>query len=152
MRKRVKNGTLLEYNKIKVSKEINNTLYFECNDEALMENFVSFDVIESVAAFMKVDDIQKDDTFWDIKFNKQWNSSPEKALYWLTGGNKEWIEGNNYKYSWGEVYHIFLYKYSDIIYDIIDKANTLGDIRKGFNKRLSIQKLYEFALDNGLVK
>ena len=151
MRKRV-NTEILEHTGVRVSKQINNTLYFESNDEQLKEDFGSFDVMESVAALMRLKQLRDTEDFWSMKFHKQWNVSAEKTLFWLTGGNKEWSDEGHFKYKWGEVHHIFLHKYSDIIYEILDNSETLGDIRQGFKEELNLPKLYEFALNNGLIK
>jgi hypothetical protein len=147
MRRNVKMGNLLfESDLIKVSKEANKILYFESNQWQLN----TYDVIEGVAALIKMN-APYEDKIWDIQVKEKWNSSADKALYWLTGGDKEWLDGKRYKYQWKDVCHIFTHKYSDIIYDVLEKAETLKDIRDGFNKHLPMVKLYEFSLNNGLI-
>ena len=147
MRRNVKMGNLLfESDLIKVSKEANKILYFESNQWQLN----TYDVIEGVAALIKMN-VPYEDKVWDIQVKEKWNSSADKALYWLSGGDKEWLDGKRYKYQWKDVFHIFTHKYSDIIYDVLEKAETLKDIRDGFNKHLPMTKLYEFSLNNGLI-
>ena len=96
MRRNVKMGNLLfESDLIKVSKEANKILYFESNQWQLN----TYDVIEGVAALIKMN-VPYEDKVWDIQVKEKWNSSADKALYWLSGGDKEWLDGKRYKYQW----------------------------------------------------
>ena len=130
-----------------ISKEANKILYFESNQRQLN----SYDVIEGTSALMGIKELQNSD-LWEVKVEQKWNSSAERALYWLTGGDDEWKQEGHYKYEWSDVCQIFTHKFSDIVYDILENAKTLGDIKDGFNEHLSIPKLYEFSLNNGLIK
>src|SRR5690606_21946004 len=91
------------------------------------------------------------------KFNKDiWNIdvsginyydiSPEKALYWLTGGENEWRDQNNFVKKWSECALDFEKKFGSILIDIINNSNSLKDIEDGFLEYLNMSILYEFAL------
>jgi len=77
--------------------------------------------------------------------------SPGRALYWLSGGNREWESNETYSYGWLEVHSIFEHKFRDTIYEISENAETLEDIKKEFMSKLSLPILYEFALNNDLI-
>ncbi len=80
-------------NLIKIDKEGEN-YYFEIG------NIVTNDIAEAIAILMKT--VNKNNKFWDIELNdiNFYNISPEKSLYWLSGGDKEWRYSNNYKLNW----------------------------------------------------
>ena len=77
---------------------------------------------------------------------------PEKSLYWLSGGEKEWNSLNNYKYSWSNCYSEFQEEFGILIIDIVKKSKTLLDIRNSFVKYLNLPILYNFAISKNIVR
>ena len=131
--------------RIRVSKELNGELFFE------IENELTADLSEAIAIAINKGIIDKE--FWKIEFNVDINNiSPDKTLYWLSGGDAEWISKNHYNFNWSEVYLTFQEEFGLTIINIITKANNFEDIRKGFNEKLNLPILYEFALEKNLIK
>jgi len=131
-----------------VLMEEDGNLYFESG------NFLTQDVAEGVAFLMRKDPYGKNTDLWNINIEDvdRYQISPEKAIYWLSGGDTEWICGNHYKYSWSESCNIFADHYSDMIHSIVNKSKTLNDIRIKFIKYLNLPTLYETAVNNNLIK
>ena len=126
--------------RIKVVKEKNNQLFFE------IENELTSDLSEAVAMVIMLD--IHDEHFWTIPYKHNNDISSEKTLYWLSGGDNEWVSKHNYNISWSEVYQIYVDKFENTIFNILKESKTFEDIRNGFIKHLNLPLLYEFALDN----
>ena len=131
--------------RIRISKELNGELFFE------IENEVTADLSEAIAIAIQKD--IKDETFWETSFNIDINNiSPDKALYWLSGGDAEWLSKNHYNINWSEVYLTYQEEFGLTIIDIILKAKNFEDIRKKFIQKLNLPILYEFALEKNIIK
>jgi len=131
--------------RIRISKELNGELFFE------IENEVTADLSEAIAIAIQKD--IKDETFWKTSFNIDINNiSPDKALYWLSGGDVEWLSKNHYNINWSEVYLTYQEEFGLTIIDIILKAKNFEDIRKKFIQKLNLPILYEFALEKNIIK
>ena len=147
-------GKVLYENKTKdvVIYGDNGRLYFESTNPVLEEEFKSYDCAEGVAALMRLKTVFEDDKFWQLKVgNSRYDVAPGKALYWLSGGNREWLSNETYSYEWLEVHSIFEHKFRDVVYEIVENAETLQDIKEEFMKQLNLPVLYEFALSNDLI-
>lgn len=143
---------ILESFKYSINIEVeNNKMYFEVinNNDVLH----TYDVAEGVAAIMMNKHYIQED-IWNTQLTEKDKKeiSSVKALYWLTGGNVEWIESTNYKVNWHEASIIFKKKFGSKITRIVRKANTLGDIVTKFKKEFNLTVLYEFAIKNDLIQ
>ena len=78
-------------NFIKIDKE-GEHYYFEIG------NHITTDLAEAVAIIMKYKS-KSDSKFWDLEIEEidYYNITPEKSLYWLSGGEFEWKIMSNYK-------------------------------------------------------
>jgi hypothetical protein len=130
-----------------------NRLYFESKNNHLY--FMSYDYFESVAGLMRLD-AKLDSGFWKIALNEseKYDISINRILYWITGGDNEWKTSDHkeYKYDWYEVEEIFRDRFEDIILDIVRTSETLLDVRNGIIEKISLPIVYEFALNNDLIK
>ena len=108
------------------------------------------DLAEGVVLLMKSKKYDENDQFWKIEVRDKnyYNISPDKSLYWLSGGDYEWREMNNYKKTWFEASLMFQEEFGIKIINILKKSKTLNDIRIEFIKHLNLMTLYEFALEN----
>jgi hypothetical protein len=108
------------------------------------------DLAEGVVLLMKSKKYDENDQFWKIEVRdiNYYNISPDKSLYWLSGGDYEWREMNNYKKTWFEASLMFQEEFGIKIINILKKSKTLNDIRIEFIKHLNLMTLYEFALEN----
>jgi hypothetical protein len=78
--------------------------------------------------------------------------TPEKSLYWLSGGNNEWNSLKNYNKSWCDCYLDFQEEFGFLIVNIVKKSKTLLDIRNAFVKYLNLPTLYNFAISKNMIK
>lgn len=145
MRKRreiTENNTLLfKNNAVKITKELNHELFFE------IKKNVTTDLAEAVSIMMNINI-----NVWDIEINNMIEVNPEKCLYWLSGGDREWSTLEHYNKPWVECYLDFQEEFGFMVIEIIKKSKTMSDIRKGFIKYLNLPTLYDFAISKGFVK
>ncbi len=134
---------LVNTNEIKISKHHGEDYFFEIGKN------LTQDVIEGVILMMR-ENIEISNTSWNIEIKNinTYEIDPRKSLYWLTGGDDEWMSNsNNYKYKWHECVNEFTEKFGEDIIDIIETSKTLLDVRKQIMDRLNLPILFEFALD-----
>lgn len=132
---------------VRVSKE-EGTYFFEIGSE------LTSDLAEAVALLMRKTDWN--DGIWDlnlegIKINTE-DITPEKALFWLTGGTSEWRTLENYCKPWCDCYLEFQEEFGMLICNIVGRTKSLREIRDNFNKYLNLPELYDFALSKGMVR
>lgn len=116
-----------------------------------IKEHITLDLAEAISLAMNED--FEESEFWSLPvqiFDKTIIS--EKALYWLSGGDKEWVTLENYSDSWYNCYSDFCSKWEPAIIDIISKSETLLDIKLGYKKRLNLVTLYDWAISKGFVK
>lgn len=137
------NNVLIYKNNIaKITQEPNQELFFE------IRNIVTTDLAEAISITMNFDDKE----FWEIELNNDINIDPEKCLYWLSGGDKEWLLLEHYNRPWVDCYLEFQEEFGFMVIEIVKNAKTFNDIKKGFNKYLNLPTLYDFAISKGFVK
>lgn len=126
---------------IKISNDYNG-YYFEIGMN------LTTDLAEAVAILMRLKS-KWNDEIWNLKISEidYYNIDPYKCLYWLTGGEEEWMNGDNYKKAWHEVRLDFQEEFGIIIISILKKSKTLKDVRTGFLKHLNLATLYNFAIE-----
>lgn len=122
------------------------SFYFEIGGE------VTDDIGEVVSILMRHRN-KKNDKIWEtpISSMNSYEIRPEKSLYWLTGGHDEWRKNENFKNGWSICSEIFTEKFGEMVIDIVKESTTFDDIRKGFQKKLSLPRLYEHALECGII-
>ncbi len=121
--------------------------FFEIGSE------MTTDVAEAVSIFMR--NIDWNDPIWNTAVNEKMiyeNITPEKSLYWLTGGVKEWSSLNHYNRPWCDCYLDFQEEFGFLIVNIVKKSKTLLDIRNSFMKYLNLPILYNFAISRNMIK
>lgn len=140
-------GTKVIYNdnKIKISRE-GNEWFFEIGKE------LTTDLAEAVSILIRKYD--KTNPIWNIELREIDIDSitPEKSLYWLTGGDAEWKSLEHYNTPWCDCYLDFQEEFGFLIVNIIKRSKNLDDIRKYFLEYLNLPTLYEFALSKNLVR
>jgi hypothetical protein len=137
---------MYDKNCLKINKEINNDYFFEIGEQ------ITTDVAEAVAIMMGDKELINSD-MWNIDIDSDLDVScisPEKSLYWLTGGDYEWKTLNHYNLSWSECYLDFQEEFGLIIVSIVKSSKNLKEIRDKFLKHLSLPILYDFAISKGL--
>lgn len=131
---------------VKVSRE-QNEYFFEIGNE------ITTDVGEAVSILMRQKDMWNS-SFWDLEIkNISYHEiSPEKALFWLTGGYAEWRTLEHYRKPWCDSYLEFQEEFGILIVNIIKRSKKLKDVRDNFIKYLSLPVLYDFAINKNLAK
>lgn len=131
-------------NLIKIDKE-DGQYYFEIGKE------ITTDLAEAISLMMRC--VGWNDKVWDLRIDQTDSSKidPEKCLYWLTGGRDEWEKMENYTKSWCDSYLIFQEEFGIIVVEIIKSSLKFKDIRDGFIKYLGMPRLYDFAINKGIV-
>lgn len=130
---------------VRVSRE-KNEYFFEIGSEP------TSDIAEAVALMMRR--VDWGDESWDIEVSDVAldEITPEKPLFWLTGGPAEWNSMENYTRPWFDCYLEFQEEFGMAVVDIVAGAKTLRDIRDGYCRALCLPRLYEFALSRGIAR
>ncbi len=129
--------------KTKINK-IDGEGYFEIGRE------VTSDLAEAVTLMMRLYDSK--DEIWNLEIKTKSESiTPEKCLFWLTGGKNEWSSCENYIINWSKCHLDFQEEFGILIINIVKRSKNLGDIRKHFLKYLNLAILYDFALSKGFI-
>jgi hypothetical protein len=140
-------GTKIIYDDktIIISRE-GNEWFFEIGRE------MTTDLGEAVSLLLRSCDAN--DQVWktEIKEMNIDNISPEKSLYWLTGGEKEWKTLENYNRPWCDCYLDFQEEFGLLVVSIIKRSKTLEDMRKYFIEYLNLPVLYDFALSKKFLR
>lgn len=121
-------------------------LFFEVGKE------ITSDIAEATSILMRK--FNESHYIWetrifDIKIE---DITPERSLFWLTGGNSEWKNLENYNRPWCDCYLDFQEEFGFMVIKIVKRSKTLGDIRNGFLKYLNLPTLYDFAIRKDLLK
>lgn len=140
-------GTKIIYddNTTIISRE-GNEWFFEIGKE------MTTDLGEAVSLLLRNCDASDEVWKTDIKEINIDNISPEKSLYWLTGGEKEWKTLENYNRPWCDCYLDFQEEFGLLVVSIIKRSKTLEDMRKHFIEYLNLPVLYDFALSKKLLR
>jgi hypothetical protein len=130
---------------VRVSKE-EDEYFFEIGKE------LTSDVAEAVAILMRKVDFNEE--VWDLEVSNivLENITPEKCLFWLTGGYSEWRTLENYNKPWCDCYLDFQEEFGYLILNIIKRSKTLKDVRENFLKYLNLPILYDFAINKNMIR
>jgi len=123
-----------------------NKWFFEIGKE------LTTDIAEAVSLLVR--ECDSNDQIWEVEI-KDINTediAPEKSLYWLSGGYKEWKSLENYNRPWCDCYLEFQEEFGFTILNAVNRSKTLGDVREYFIENLNLPVLYDFALSKDLVR
>jgi hypothetical protein len=130
---------------IKIIEKEDGRIFYE------IEENITQDVAEAVSLMMRNPRVDK--SIWKKELNIDLDTVDcRKCLYWLTGGDKEWIKLTNYSKPWNECDQLFVDEFEFVIRWILKKSKTLSEIRNSFIEHLNLHVLYEFALSKNIVK
>ena len=137
--------TYTESNFVRISEEANGQLFFEIGNQ------ITTDLAEAVSILMRIQNV--DEQIWNKELKIDFETiEPRRALYWLSGGDSEWITLQHYNRPWTQCDLDFQEEFGFMVISILKKSKTLKDIRNGFIKHLSLPTLYEFALSQNFIK
>lgn len=110
---------------------------------------VTIDPAEAVAMMMHL----RVDGPWHLEVGgSRVDSVPERCLYWLSGGDTEWVLLEHYRLPWPACYPDFCERWGAQVAAVAESSRTLGDIREGFRSRLGLVLLYDWCVSAGLVR
>ena len=126
--------------------------FFDSKNKNLL-HFSTSDYLVAVAALMKMKDIYNFDKLWSLKITDtmKFNINVKNALYWISGGDREWLQNNMYNNTWDNCSELFIKNFENILYKINEEVITLGDCRDAIIKYLALHNIYEFALSKKLL-
>jgi hypothetical protein len=132
-------------NFVSITTEVTGQTFFEIGNE------ITTDLAEAVSIMMRLNGM--DEKIWEREIVGNIDEvCPEKCLYWLTGGIKEWKNLDNYKRPWSECNLLFQEEFGFMVMKILRKSKKLKDVRDGFRKHLDLLTLYDFAISQNLIK
>lgn len=136
---------LNHHNHVSITTEITGQTFYEIG------NHITTDLAEAVAIMMRVN---VDDKIWETEVNEEsiLGVCPQKCLYWLTGGSKEWKNPENFKKPWSECNLVFQEEFGFMVMRVLKRSKKLKDVREGFRKYLNLPTLYDFAISQDLIK
>jgi hypothetical protein len=132
-------------NIIRINKE-GNEYYFEIGKE------LTADVAEAVTILIRK--VEWDSPVWEVELKDIVSEeiTPEKSLFWLTGGYSEWRTLEHYNKPWCDCYLDFQEEFGFLIVNIVKRSKKLKDIRDNFVKHLNLPILYDFAVSKNMIK
>jgi hypothetical protein len=76
-----------------ISREITGKLHIECDRSDIGYTIHTSDAMEAAAALMHSKTLMSNSKLWSIKLSKNdiYGCNPANALYWLSGGDTEWV-------------------------------------------------------------
>ena len=124
------------------------------SQETLFEfgEIITSDLAEAISIMLREPDMVNDKIWKNTITENIEQVEPRRALYWLTGGDLEWITLKNFNKNWMECEWDFQEEFGFTIIEILKKSKTYDDVRKGFTKKLNLPILYEFALRKNFVR
>jgi hypothetical protein len=129
---------------VRVTK-FDNQYFFEVGKE------ITSDLGEAVAILMRNN--TEDNSIWELEIgDMDVDIEPSKALFWLTGGYKEWRSLEHYNRPWADSYIDFQEEFGFIVYNSVKRAKKLNDIKKAYLKYLNLPTLYDFAISKNLIR
>ena len=137
--------TYVNSNFVRINEEANGQLLFEIG------NHITTDLAEAVSILMRIKNV--DEQIWNKELKIDFETiEPRRSLYWLSGGDSEWITLQNYNRPWNQCDVDFQEEFGFMIISILKKSKTLKDVRDGFIRKLSLPILYEFALSQKFIR
>ena len=133
----------LDQDRVIISKA-NDITYFQIGYQ------ITDDLAEAVSIMMRT--INENDPIWNMKIINKNDIDFKKSLYWLSGGDEEWINLSHYNQAWIECSDLYVEKFKLDIQTIIDSSYTLKDIKDKFKNKLNMFKMYDFAISENLIK
>ena len=130
---------------VRVTKE-EDVYFFEIGNE------LTSDIAEAVAILMRK--VDYNDNIWDLKLEDidAESITPEKSLFWLTGGDSEWRILENYNKPWCDCYLDFQEEFGMLIFNIVKRTTKIKEIRDNYYKYLNLPILYDFAISKNMIK
>ena len=130
---------------VRVTKE-EDVYFFEIGNE------LTSDIAEAVAILMRK--VDYNDHIWDLKLEDidAESITPEKSLFWLTGGYSEWRILENYNKPWCDCYLDFQEEFGMLIFNIVKRTTKIKEIRDNYYKYLNLPILYDFAISKNMIK
>jgi hypothetical protein len=130
--------------RIKISRN-NKEWFFEIGIE------MTSDLAEGIVLLMRT--VESNHPVWSTNFEVvSEDITPEKSLFWLTGGYAEWRTLEHYNKPWVDCSLDFQEQFGFIIVNSIKRSKRFSDVRDNFLKYLNLSILYDFAMSKNLIR
>lgn len=120
----------------------------------LDDTFATHNPLEFVAYLLRNHKVDgPTNSAWDFSITSDdWDRSYfPSAIYWLSGGDREWIYGRYYTKEWAEVRDFYCNYFSPLFYDSLHNVETLGDVLSIFREKFNLALFYEFGLAYSMI-
>ena len=140
-----RSNNVYEDKNIKISKE-DTEYFFEIGND------VTNDLAEAVSILIRKSEWNS--PVWNLELSEIVSEeiTPEKCLFWLSGGYSEWRTLEHYRRPWCDSYLEFQEEFGILVINIVKRSKKLGDIRDNFIKYLNLPILYDFAMSKNMIK
>jgi hypothetical protein len=136
----------------KIIHESENLIISNCGKFTIFEikQHTTFDLLEAVVLMMRN---SIDDKVFNLPIDLfDININPEKSLYWLSGGDSDWVTNETYIDSWHNLYHEFCSEWCNTLHEIVKQSRTLGQLKDALLERLNFMCIYNWCISKGFVK
>ena len=140
-----RSNNVYEDKNIKISKE-DTEYFFEIGND------VTNDLAEAVSILIRKSEWNS--PVWNLELSEIVSEeiTPEKCLFWLSGGYSEWRTLEHYRRPWCDSYLEFQEEFGILVINIVKRSKKLGDVRDNFIKYLNLPILYDFAMSKNMIK
>jgi hypothetical protein len=130
-------------------------LWFTCTRKELGRHGLdTLDPVEAVAALLRWPAVENVARLWDIPLAEAHvtHFDAAAAVYWLSGGDREWLHGSHYTVKWRAVRDELEQAYAPRLARALADCYTLGDVRAALLAEFSLLDFYERMLSRGMAK
>lgn len=132
--------------------ESDRVMIYDLDDHGVIfevDGEVTLDPAEAVAMMMH----RRIDGPWHITLEMPAATVvPERSLYWLSGGDREWALLENYSLPWPTCCPDFCERWGEEVTRVVADSATLGDVRDGFRSALGLHTIYDWCIARGFVR
>lgn len=145
---------LVEETGIQVERDFAGMLLFNCTRNDVGKELHTVDPAEAAAALMRSTYLQCNKELWSLAIADRDIDlvQARNVLYWLTGGDREWMFGTNYKVKWDRAGDMFEDALADRVLYAVHSCTTLGELRDSLQQNFKLLETYELMLENNWVQ
>lgn len=144
----------MEETGIHVERDFAGVLLFNCTRNDVGKELHTVDPAEAAAALMRSAYLAGNKELWHLAVTESDLDlvHTRNVLYWLTGGDREWMFGTNYKVKWDRAADVFEDALADRVLYAVQSCSTLGELRDSLQRNFKLLETYELMLENNWVQ
>lgn len=127
---------------------------FDCNRNDIGRALHTDDPVEATAAFMRSRTLMANAGIWDLPLLEEHLAACDisAVLYWLSGGDREWLFGVNYRVKWHTAEEHIVDEFGEHLLYCVGRARTMRELRDVLAKNFPLSVFYELMLERGWVR